>query len=36
MRHHYPQITFIHRVVPSILGFNRRFLALFIDSLGVG
>jgi hypothetical protein len=36
MKYHKPQITSIRDAVPAIRGFNRKFLALLIDSRDVG
>jgi len=35
MKYQSPQITSFRVAVPEIRGFNRKFLALLIDSLGI-
>jgi hypothetical protein len=36
MKYHKPQINSICETAPAIRGFNRKFLALLIESLNIG
>jgi hypothetical protein len=36
MKYRKPQITSIREAAPAIQSFNRKFLALLVDSLNVG
>ncbi len=35
MKYHKPQITSSREAAPAIRSFNRKFLALLVDSLGI-